>query len=180
MLFTGSSVLTRAPTLPLSRFILLKIVVALIRSTSSISCETSSWIALRSRLVSTPLADCTARKRTRCNTLCVSFRPPSAVWIREMASCEFATARPKPITCALKFSAMLNPAASSAARLIRYPEDSFSMDFPTARLLINRFLRALIAATFVLRVKLISILHDRLLRFPYPTERCLFEFAVGS
>ena len=86
-------------------------------------------MAWRSVVVFVSFAACVASSVMRCRALCISFSAPSAVWIREMPSCTFAVARSSPRICQRIFSEMLRPAASSAERLMRKPEESFSVDF---------------------------------------------------
>ena len=59
----------------------------------------------------------------RCRMVCVSFSAPSAVWMRLMPSWALLVAWFRPRIWARSFSEMARPAASSAARLIRRPED---------------------------------------------------------
>ena len=53
-----------------------------------------------------------------------SPRAPSAVCTSEIPSCEFRIACESPRTCAFNLSEMLSPAASSAALVIRRPDDN--------------------------------------------------------
>ena len=53
---------------------------------------------------------------------------PSAVCTTEMPSCALRTATFRPPICERRPSLIDRPAASSAARLIRKPDDSFSSD----------------------------------------------------
>src|SRR5690606_31863725 len=61
-----------------------------------------------------------------------SFSAPSAVWIRLMPSWALRWACCRPRIWPRIFSEMARPAASSAARLIRRPDDSRSTDLPKA------------------------------------------------
>ena len=87
---------------------------------------TSFWIWARSASVFVSFALCTDSSRTRCRMECDSFSAPSAVWMRLMAFWAFSLALLRPLTWPRSFSLMARPAASSAARLMRKPEDSFS------------------------------------------------------
>ena len=65
----------------------------------------------------------TARSRMRWRMDCVSVSAPSAVWTTEMPSWVLRAATVRPPICDLRPSEMARPAASSAARLIRRPEE---------------------------------------------------------
>ena len=67
--------------------------------------------------------------RTRCRIECISFSAPSAVWTSEMPSCALRLAWAVPRIWARMPSEIARPAASSAARLMRRPDESFSIDF---------------------------------------------------
>ena len=68
----------------------------------------------------------TASSRMRWSMEWTSVSAPSAVWTIETPSWAFRWAWLRPVTWAFSFSLMARPAASSAARLIRRPLDSFS------------------------------------------------------
>src|SRR5688500_17891596 len=73
-----------------------------------------------------------------------------------MASCALRTATLRPPTWARRPSEMLRPAASSAARLMRKPEDSFSSDLAMAPSVTERFRYAFMAAMFwLMRIPMI-------------------------
>ena len=55
--------------------------------------------------------------------------------MKEMPSSAFCSARRRPRICERIFSDTARPEASSPARLIRIPEESFSMSLSTAQLL---------------------------------------------
>src|SRR5262245_59327470 len=74
-----------------------------------------------------------------------------------MPSCALRTATFRPLTCERSFSEMTRPAASSAARLIRKPEESFSSDFDIAVSLTVRLRYELIAAMLVLILRPILV-----------------------
>ena len=63
-----------------------------------------------------------SEKMRRCSMECTSVRAPSAVCTADTPSWALVDARSRPRICFLIFSEMVNPAASSAARLILYPE----------------------------------------------------------
>jgi hypothetical protein len=65
---------------------------------------------------------------------------PSAVWINDIPSCVLRSAIANPRICARIFSDMANPAASSAALLIRYP-DANPWEYLAVWLLFTRMLR---------------------------------------
>jgi hypothetical protein len=99
------------------------------RSISAMAASTSLWAASRESWSLAPvLADCTARSRTRWSSEWTSPSAPSAVCTRLIPSWALRWATLNPPTFERRFSLMDSPAASSAARLIRYPEDSFSRD----------------------------------------------------
>ena len=77
----------------------------------------------------------TDSSRSRCRMSWLSWRYPSAVWMKEMPFCEFCTAMRRPRICDLIFSDTARPDASSPARLIRMPDESFSMSLSEAILL---------------------------------------------
>src|SRR3954453_7611581 len=64
----------------------------------------------------------------RCRIACDSVSAPSAVCTTDTPSCALRTATLRPPTWARRPSEIARPAASSAARLIRKPLDSFSND----------------------------------------------------
>src|SRR5439155_7530606 len=90
----------------------------------------------------------TARSRTRCRIAWTSLSAPSAVWTKLMPSWALAMAWLVPPISARRDSDLTRPAASSAARLIRKPEDSFSRDFERADDVVFRLRYALYAAMF--------------------------------
>ncbi|MNS01489.1 hypothetical protein D3C72_327720 [compost metagenome] len=75
---------------------------------------------------------------------------PSAVCKSEMLSCELRAAALRPRTCEFIFSAIVKPAASSAAPLIRRPEDSRWSDFERAVSFMVSWRWAFMAPTLVL------------------------------
>ncbi|OQC27763.1 MAG: hypothetical protein BWX67_02347 [Thermotogae bacterium ADurb.Bin062] len=87
-------------------------------------------------------AACTASSLILCRIEWVSFSAPSAVWIRDIPSCAFRDACSNPRICALIFSLIANPAASSAARLILKPVDNRSSERPISVLINVLFLQA--------------------------------------
>ena len=64
----------------------------------------------------------------RCRMEWTSVSAPSAVCATEMPSWALRTATLRPPTCERRPSEIARPAASSAARLMRKPLDSFSSD----------------------------------------------------
>ena len=97
-----------------------------------------------------PFAYWTASSRIRWSMLWTSVSAPSAVWTIEMPSWAFRPAWLRPRTWARSFSLMARPAASSAARLMRRPEESFSTDLPKFTAVALRLRCALRASTLVL------------------------------
>ena len=64
----------------------------------------------------------------RCRMEWTSVRAPSAVWMTRMPSWALRAAWAEPVTWDFRPSEMDRPAASSPARLMRRPVDSFSRD----------------------------------------------------
>ena len=107
-----------------------KLVVVPIRSISAFSWSYSVWAAVRAVESCDPaLAACTERSRIRCRIECTSESAPSAVCTTEMPSWALRMATLVPPTWARRPSLIDRPAASSAARLMRKPEESFSRLF---------------------------------------------------
>src|SRR4051794_19100541 len=90
----------------------------------------------------------------RCSMLATSFSAPSAVWTTEMPSCALLTAWPMPPICALMFWLITRPDASSAAELIREPDESFCRLLETAESVADRLRYASNAVTLVLTRRL--------------------------
>ena len=110
----------------------LNVELSRIRTSSAVSCATSAVILAWSDVDSVPLANWIDSSRTRCRIECISFSAPSAVCTSEMPSCALRLAWAVPRIWARMPSEIARPAASSAARLMRRPEDSFSIDFDSA------------------------------------------------
>src|SRR5437764_3604343 len=109
-----------------SRLVEPYLVAVEMRSISASEAVTSLLAAVRDSVSWVPLAAWTARSRTRCRMAVVSSSAPSPVCSMLMPSWAFWLACWKPPIWARSFSLMERPAASSAARLMRKPEDSFS------------------------------------------------------
>ena len=107
----------------------LKVIVLTMRLHSEESWTISAVIAALSPVESVPLLYWTASSRTRCRIECTSFSAPSADWTSDTPSSELRLAWATPRIWARIFSEMARPAASSAARLMRRPDESFSIDF---------------------------------------------------
>ena len=108
-----------------------------IASSSSSSSSTSACSATPS-LVAVLAAE-TARSRIRCRIECTSLSAPSAVCTSEIPSCALRIATREPFTSLRRASDFTSPAASSAARLIRNPDDSFSRLLPSSTPVPERF-----------------------------------------
>src|ERR1700716_3186228 len=125
------------------------------------------------------LAAETARVRTRCRIAWTSLSAPSAVWTKLTPSWALAMAWLVPPISARRASDLTSPAASSAARLIRKPEDSFSRDFERAEDVVFRLRYALYAAMFwLIRMTVIPPCSSRLGCVPTPQLRS--DIRVGS
>src|SRR5512132_2391839 len=92
----------------------------------------------------------TDRSRMRCRMLCVSVSAPAAVCTTEMPSWVLRTATVSPPICERRPSEIASPAASSAARLMRKPEESFSSDLLIWPSVTDRLRYALSAAMLLL------------------------------
>src|SRR3954453_11641993 len=91
----------------------------------------------------------------------VSVRAPSAVCTTLTPSCALRTATFRPPTCERRPSEMARPAASSAARLMRKPLDSFSSDLFIWPSETDRFRYEFIAAMFwLMRRPMMILLRD--------------------
>ena len=84
----------------------------------------------------------------RCRIECISVSAPSAVCTTLTPSWALRTATLRPPTCERRPSEIARPAASSAARLIRKPLDSFSSDLAIWPSVTDRLRYAFIAAMF--------------------------------
>src|SRR3954466_15799417 len=140
-----------AEKLPSSSFLPLNVVVLAIRSSSDFSWVTSDWMfAWALALIPPELFACTDRSRMRWRMLCVSVSAPSAVCTTEMPSWVLRTATFRPPIWERRPSEMARPAASSAARLMRKPEESFSSDLLIWPSVTDRLRYALSAAMLLL------------------------------
>ena len=106
----------------------MKVVLSAMRVSSDFSAVASALIAARESVSLESLADCTARSRMRWRIECVSVSAPSAVCTTLTPSWVLRTATLRPPICERRPSEMARPAASSAARLMRKPLESFSSD----------------------------------------------------
>src|SRR5450830_243084 len=86
----------------------------------------------------------------RCRIECVSLSAPSAVCTTEMPSWALRTPTLMPPICERMLSEIARPAASSAARLMRKPDESFSSDLLRLPCVVVRLRAALRAAMLVL------------------------------
>ncbi|CAB4603678.1 unannotated protein [freshwater metagenome] len=108
------------------------LVVPEIRVISALSAVISWAAAARAAGSLAPeLAAWTDRSRMRLSMVWTSLSAPSAVWRTEMPSWALRLAWRRPLVWARRFWLMTRPAASSAARLMRKPEESFSRFFPS-------------------------------------------------
>src|SRR4051794_4569937 len=147
---------------PSSSFLPLNVVVLAIRSSSALSWVISDWMFSLASLFRPPeLEACTDRSRIRCRMLCVSVSAPSAVCTTEMPSWVLRTATFRPPICERRPSEMARPAASSAARLMRKPEESFSSDFCICPSVTERLRYALSAEMLLLTRRPIVFLLGR-------------------
>src|SRR5438309_9332983 len=126
------------------------------------------------------LAAETARSRTRCRMAWTSFSDPSAVCTKLTPSWALEMAWLVPPISARRLSDLTRPAASSAARLIRNPEDSFSRELVRASDVVLRLRYALNAMMFwLIRMLLTPPCSSRLgVATSRPQPRS--DFRVGS
>ena len=117
---------------PLSSALPLNSAEVPMRSISAASALTSVWIDACALVDIVPFLYWTASSRTRCSIEWTSSRFASAVWTSEMPSSVLRWPWARPLIWPRIFSEMPRPAASSAARLMRMPEESFSIDFVCA------------------------------------------------
>ena len=143
---------------PFSSAWLPNFVVVTIRSSSELSCPNSVWAADCALVSCEPEFDaCTARSRMRCRIVSVSLRAPSAVWTTLMPSWALRAATCRPPICDWRPWLMDRPAASSAARLIRRPEDSFSSEPAMPLSVVDRLRYAFIAMMLELMRRLMVL-----------------------
>src|SRR5579875_2552472 len=86
-----------------------------------------------------PLLYCTPSSYTRCSMFWMLFSELEAVCTIEMASLALLLAWSRPLTWEVRPSEIAYPAASSAALLMRRPEDRRSIDVETAFEEFSRF-----------------------------------------
>src|SRR5206468_6156921 len=140
-------------------FWLPNLVVETIRSSSELSWVNSVWAADCALASCEPeLEDCTDRSRMRCRIASVSFRAPSAVCTTLMPSWALRAATCRPPIWDCRPWLIDRPAASSAARLIRRPEESFSRELRICLSVEDRLRYAFIAAMLELIRRLIFFL----------------------
>src|SRR5882757_2691813 len=111
------------PLLPSRTFVPLNEVCAAIRVISAICCCTSLSRAARSAALFEPFADWTASVRMLCNASVKVDSAPPAVCASDTASFALLTAWFVPLICVVNCPLIARPAASSAALLMRKPDD---------------------------------------------------------
>src|SRR5476651_1605368 len=140
------------PLLPSSTFKPLNEVCEAIRVISAICCCTSWSRAARSEALFEPLADSTARVRMLCRLSVKVASAPPAVCASEMASFALFTAWFVPLIWVVNWLLIAKPAASSAALLMRRPEDRRCKDFDNDDCEVVKFRCALSESIFVFSV----------------------------
>src|SRR5919198_1645015 len=120
------------------------------RSTSEASWLISLWMASLPVCDSEPFLYSTASSRTRWRMEWTSSRLPSAVCTIETPSWMLRWACARPRICARIFSEMPRPAASSAALLMRRPDERRSIDLETLSEVIDSRRCASIASMLLL------------------------------
>ena len=115
-----------------------------------------SW----SPVASVPFWYCTASSRMRWSIAWTWFSEPSAVCTSETPSCALRCAWSRPLTWPVSFWLIARPAASSAALLMRRPEDRRCIDFASWFSVLTRFRCASNASTLVLIIRPIAHLLD--------------------
>src|SRR5271157_4823557 len=128
------------------------VVVAICENSVTRLC--ASWLAAaRSDGVLSAEDACTESCLSLCRMEVRVLTPPVAVWTSDTALFALFTAWLSPPTWALNLVAMARPAGSSAALLIRRPDESLWSDVANAALLMETFLWAFKLGMFVLTVK---------------------------
>src|SRR5919112_5507314 len=116
----------------------------------------------------------------RCRMAVVSLSAPSAVCTTLTPSCELRTATFRPPTWARRPSEMDRPAASSAARLMRNPLDSFSSDLLSWPSVTDRLRYEFCAAMFwLMRRPMMTLLRDGVRMAPVRGRHPSHRPAVG-
>src|SRR3954451_23519872 len=124
------------------------------RVSSDLSWVISFWVLDFASSFSEPeLLAWTERSRMRCRIEVVSDSAPSAVCTTLVPSWVLRTAWVRPPICERRPSEMARPAASSAALLMRKPEDSRSSDLFIEFWVVLRLRYAFSAATLVLTLR---------------------------
>src|SRR3954466_14054192 len=151
-----------AEKLPSSSLLPLNLVVSEMRVSSDCSWVISFWmLPLASAFRPPSFEPWTDRSRMRCRMEVLSLSAPSAVCTTEMPSWVLRTATFRPPICERRPSEMASPAASSAARLMRKPEESFSSDLLIWPSVTDRLRYALSAAMLLLTRRPIVFLLGR-------------------
>src|SRR3954471_1551979 len=124
------------------------------RVSSDLSWPISFWmLAFASSFSEPPELAWTERSRMRCRIEVVSDSAPSAVCTTLVPSWVLRTAWVRPPICERRPSEMARPAASSAAELMRQPEDSRSSDLFSEFWVVLRLRYAFSAAMLVLTLR---------------------------
>ncbi|OIQ88334.1 hypothetical protein GALL_297710 [mine drainage metagenome] len=146
---------------PSSRLMPLNWVVPATRWISVIKDCASALSAARSEDELVELADCSASWRMRCRLLSTVLSAPSAVCDSEIASLALRTAWSRPLIWAVIRSEIAMPAASSAALLMRRPEERRCSEVCRVLCDFDRLSCALSEAMFVLMMLGILLLLDK-------------------
>jgi hypothetical protein len=128
----------------------LKVACLEMRSISASRSSTSREMALRSEVLFEPLAACTASSRMRWIWSLSEASEPSAVCSMDTPSLALRMACDMPRIWVVMREVIAMPAASSAAELMRRPDDSRCNERARSLPLERRFLCADIAGRFVL------------------------------
>ena len=140
---------------PSMTFMPLKVVFTAMRLISATSWRASAVMLPRSEPVLVSLADWTASSRIRCSMFDTSTCALSVVSSMFLPSDALRMAWLMPMTCAVIFSAMAMPAASSLAALIRRPEESRVIAALKSSVTLAMFACAAMAPMFVLIVVMV-------------------------
>ncbi len=146
------------PLEPFSTFKPLKVVCDAIWVISAICCCTCWSSAWRSDALFEPLADSTARVRMLCRLLTMVVSAPAAVCDSDTASFALLIAWLVPLTWVVNCWLIARPAASSAALLMRRPEDRRVNDCDSSDCEPFRLFCATIESMLVLRTSDITVL----------------------
>ncbi len=146
-----------------------------------LSCLISSKMAARSSTPKVSLAAWVALVFILVRMSLMLFRCPSATVMRDLASAMLASTCPRPLALKSNLVAMVRPAASSAAELMRLPVDRRSWATPSLLLMFCSELRDCSAAMLVaMRVKSAMVITSVQSWWGYPYPQTWDSCRVGT